>query len=157
MLLVKEASDLVDSATKPGMSQPDAQRFPILTSDAVETGVELGGFADGCIGLISKLTSHVDGLTKLLTELPSKDEAGAGSLRASLDTSLTALSEILDLMSRISHEPLATDYRHQSIAVLMRAIDVVHGLGHKGFTIIGTFLGVRCPKLGQQLSLNIQN
>jgi len=154
VLLVKEASDLIDSAAKPGMSQPDAPRFRILTGGAIETGVELGGFAESCIGLISTLTSHIDGLTKLLTELPSKDEAGAGSLRASLVTSLTALSETLDLMSRISHEPLATDYRHRSIAVLMRAIDIVHGLGHKGFTIIGTFLGVRCPQLGQQLSLN---
>jgi len=37
---------------------------------------------------------------------------------------------------------------------MMRAIDIVHGLGHKGFTVIGTFLGVRFPKLGQQSSLN---
>ena len=57
-------------------------------------------------------------------------------------------------MSRISPEPLAADYRRQSIAVLMRAIDIIRGLGQEGFTLIGTFLGVRRHKLGQQLSYN---
>jgi len=114
----------------------------------------MGGLAERCLGLISTLTSHVDGVTNLLTELPSNDNAGAGSLRGSLVSSLTAVAETLDLMSRISPEPLATDYRRQSIAALMRAVDVVHGLGHRGFTVIGTYLGVRCPKLGQRLSLN---
>ena len=98
--------------------------------------------ANNCQGLISLLTPHIDGLTKLLTELPTKDHAGAVSLRSSLIKSLTALAEMLDLMSSISHEPTATDHRRRCIAALMRAIEVAHGLAPEDFTIIGVFLGV---------------
>ena len=102
----------------------------------------MGELASNCHGLISTLTSHVDGLTKLLTELSTKDHASAVSSRSSLVKSLTALAEILDLMSRISSEPNATDYRRRCIAALMRAVELIHGLGHEDFTIIGVFLGV---------------
>ena len=94
-------------------------------------------------------------MTKLLTELPDNGDAGAGSLRGSLALSLASLAGILDLMSRISPEPLAADYRRQSITALMRAIDIIHGLGREGFTLIGTFLGVRRHKIGQQSSFII--
>jgi len=61
---------------------------------------------------------------------------------------LTAPAETHDLISCISPDPLATDYRRQCIAVQMRAVDAVHGLSHEDFTIIGVFLGVRFPKPG---------
>ena len=109
---------------------------------------------NSCLGLIPTLISHVKGLEGLFAELGGKDLASAVTLRASLVKSLTALAEILDLMSRISPEPLTTDYRRHSIAALTRAVGVVHGLGHEDFTSIGTFLGVGCHELGQRLSLN---
>ena len=98
---------------------------------------------NNCHGLVSTLDSHIEGLTKLLTELSTKDHPSAVSLGSSLVKSLTALTEILDLMSRISNEPNATDFRRQCIAALMRAVKVVHSLRHEDFTIIGVFLGVR--------------
>ena len=109
----------------------------------------MGELATSCLRLISTLSPHIDGLTKLFTELPTKDQASVVSSRSSLAKSLTALAEIYDLMSRISPEPIATDYRRRCIAALLRAIEVVHGLGHEGFSIMGAFLGVRCPKPGQ--------
>lgn len=102
----------------------------------------MGELANKCIGLVSTLTSHVEGLTKLLAELSNKGHQGAVSSRSSLVESLTALAEILDLMSRISHEPVATDYRRQCITTLVRAIEVVHGLGPDDFTNTGVLLGV---------------
>ena len=97
---------------------------------------------NSCQGLISMLTSHVNGLTKLLMELPTKDHPGAVSLRSSLIKSLTALAEMHDHMSSISHEPIATDHRQRCIAALMRAIEVIHSLAPEDFTIIGVFFGV---------------
>ena len=114
----------------------------------------MGGLANSCPGLISTLTSHVDEVAEFLARMSNKDRATAGSLRATLITSLAALTEILELMSRISLEPLATDYRRESIAVLMRAVEVVKGLGHEDITVVGTFLGVRCLQLGHRLSSN---
>ena len=106
-------------------------------------GVEVEELMNNCYGLISSLDSHVEGLTKFLTELSIKDYPSAVSLRSSLVKSSTALAEILDLMSRISTEPTATDYRRRCIAALMRAVEVVRGLRHEDFTIIGVLLGVR--------------
>ena len=112
----------------------------------------MGELTSKCIRLVSTLTSHVDGLTKLLAELSNKDHEGAISSRSSLVKSLTALAEILDLMSRISHESVATDYRRQCITALVRAIELVHGMGPDDFTSAGLFLGVR--NLINELSLN---
>jgi len=123
-------------------------------SHMIKTGVEMGGLANNCLGLISTLASHVDGLTELSTGPLNKDRANAVSLRSSLVNSLAALAEVLDLMSRISPEPLATDYQRQCIAALTRAAKAVHGLGHEGFTAVGTFFGVRWPRPGQLLSFN---
>lgn len=103
----------------------------------------MGELANKCIGLVSTLTSHIEGLTKLLAELSNKDHGGAVSSQSSLVKSLTALAEILDLMSSISHEPVATDYRRQCIAALLRAIEVVRGLSPDDFTSTGLLLGVR--------------
>jgi hypothetical protein len=55
---------------------------------------------------------------------------------------------MLDLMSRISPEPLATDYQRQSIVALMRAVEVVHELGQNDFLVIGLFLAVGCREPG---------
>jgi len=103
----------------------------------------VGKLMNNSHGLVSTLDSHIEGLTKLLTELSTKDHPSAVSLRSSLVKSSTALAEILDLVSRISTEPSATDFRRQCIAALMRAVEVVHSLRHEDFTIIGVFLGVR--------------
>jgi len=108
----------------------------------------MGDLANNCVGLIPTLTSHIKGLTERLAEPSNKDHASAVSSRSSLVESLTALAETHDLMSRISPDPLATDYRRQCIAAQMRAVDAVHGLSHEDFTIIGAFLGVRFPKPG---------
>lgn len=114
-----------------------------LIGHTIKTGVKVEELANNCLRLITVVTSHVDGLTKFLTEASNKDHASAVSARSSLIKSLTALAETLDLMSRISLEPAATDYRRQCIAALMRAVDVVRGLGHDDFAITGAFLGVR--------------
>ena len=110
----------------------------------------MGGLANSCLRMISTLNSHIDGLTELLANLTSEDRASAASLQASLVKSLTSLAEILDLMSRISPEPLATDYRRQCITALMRTIEIIHGL-KQDFAIVGTFLGVRFLSLGQSI------
>ena len=107
-------------------------------------GAEVGALASNCLELIPTLTSHVDGLTKFLTG----DHANAVSVQSSLVISLTALAEILDLMSGISPEPLATDYRHRSTAALMRAVEVVHGLDQDDFLVVGLFLAVGCRESG---------
>ena len=103
----------------------------------------MGELAGSCHALISTFNSHIDGVIKLITELSTGDRASAVSSRSSLIQSLTALAELFDLMSRISPEPIATDYRRQCIAALMRAIEVVHSLGHGDFTVIGAFFVVR--------------
>ena len=138
---MKEVLDTVDSA-QPGRLRPNPPRFPILIHNAMKIGVEVGTLATNCLRFISTLTSHVDGLTKLLAELPDEDHTNAVSLGCCLVMSLTALAEILDLMSRVSPEPLATDYQRRCIVVLMRAVEVVHGLGQDDFLIIGLFLAV---------------
>ena len=102
----------------------------------------MGELTNKCLGLISTLTSHIDGLTKFLTEVSTKDHASAVSSRSSLVKSLTALAGLLDLMSRIAPEPIATEHRRRCITALMRAVELVHGLGHDDFAIIGIFLGV---------------
>ena len=111
-------------------------------------GVEVGVLVTNCLRLIPTITSHVDGLTKLLAELPDEDHANAVSLRSSLVKSLTGLAEILDLTSRISPPPLATDHQRRCILVLMRAVEFVHGLGQDDYLIIGLFLAVRCREPG---------
>lgn len=112
------------------------------------------GLVSGCIRQISALTSHVDGITELLTKLLDKDHASAVSLQVSLVGSLTALAETLDLMSRISPEPLATDYRRRCIAPIMRAIEIAHGLGREDFAVVGMFIVVRCIKRAKRLPSN---
>jgi len=151
---MKEVLDTIESTVKLGIPYPDTPRFRILTGHTIKTGFEMGGLTSSCLGLISTLTSHVDGLTELSTGPLNKDRASAVSLRSSLVNSLAALAEMLDLMSRISPEPLGTDYRRQCIAALTRAVKAVHELGHEEFTAIGTFLGVRRPRPGQLLSFN---
>ena len=99
----------------------------------------MGELAGNCHALISTLTFHVGGVEKFLTE----GYASQMSLEYSLIQPLTALAELLDLMSRISLEPISTDYRRQCIAALMRATGVVHSLNYGGFTIIGAFLGTK--------------
>jgi hypothetical protein len=101
----------------------------------------MGELTSNCLVLISTITSHVDGLTKLLAELSVGDHVSVVSSRSSLAKSLTALAELHDLISRISPKPIVTDYRRRCIAALMRAVDVFHGLRHEDF-IIGVFLGV---------------
>ena len=108
---------------------------------------------NSCIGLIHTLTSHVEGLTKLLAGLSNDDRANEVLSRSSLIESLTALAEMFDLMSRISPEPLATDHRRQCIATLIRATGVVSGLVHDDFHIIEMFHAVRFHKQGQNPSL----
>ena len=49
---------------------------------------------------------------------------------------------MFDLMSRISPEPLATDYRRKFITALMRAVEVVHGMGHDDSLVVELFLAV---------------
>ena len=105
------------------------------------------------LGLISTLTPHINGVTELLTKLTNKDHASEVSLQVSLIQSLTALADTLDLMARVSPEPLATEYRRECIMALMRTIEDVRGLGHEDVTVIGTFLGVRCSRMGQTIIL----
>ena len=143
VLLVKEASDTIDSAVKPGKHYLTPSRFRISHRSRDQTGAEAGPLANSCVGLISTLTSHVDGLTKLLTGPSSEDRATAVSFRSSLVQSLTALAEILDLLSRISPGTIAADYRRQCIGSLMQAVGVVRGLDHGDFLNVGAFLGVR--------------
>ena len=109
----------------------------------MEIGVEVGALVNSCHALILTLTSHVEGLTKFLAELPAENHGNAASSRSSLIESLTALAEMLDLMWRISPEPLATDYRRRCIVALMRAVEVVHGVIHGDLLVIGLFLAVR--------------
>ncbi|KAF9653337.1 hypothetical protein BDM02DRAFT_1892850 [Thelephora ganbajun] len=135
MLLFKEASDIINSAAK--------------------SGVGMEGPANSCLELISTLNSHIDALTKLLTELSNKDHASAVSSRSSLVESLTALAEIHEFMSRISLEPLATEYRRQCVMTLMRAVEVTHGLGPEDFMIIGAFLGISLKRLSTLLNSTI--
>lgn len=106
----------------------------------------MGELAKGCPGLASTINSHIEGLTALVTELSNKNPASALSSRSSLVESLTALAETLDLMARISPEPLASNYRHQGVAALVRAIDDLHWFSHEDFTVVGIALGVRCSK-----------
>lgn len=113
----------------------------------------MGVLANSCLGLISILTSHIDGLAKLFAGPPSEDHANAVLSRSILVESLTALAEMFDLMSRISPEPLATDYRRQCIATLTRAVEVVHGLRREDFHIVEAFLGVRFHQPSSWLSL----
>jgi hypothetical protein len=102
----------------------------------------MGELASNCLILISTVTSHVDWLTKLLAELSAGDHASVVSSRSSLAKSLTVLAELHDLESHITPELIATGYRRRYIAALMRAVDVVHGLCHEDFTVVGAFLGV---------------
>jgi hypothetical protein len=108
----------------------------------------MGALANGCLGLISRLTPHVEGLTELITESSNEDQASAVSSQSSLVESLTALAEMFDLISRISPEPLVTDYRTRCIATLLEAIKIIHRLGHDDYFIVGPFLGVRYNGLG---------
>lgn len=112
----------------------------------------MGTLTNSCLGLIHTLTSHVEGLTKVLAGLSNEDRGNEVLLRSSLVESLTALAEMFDLMSRISPEPLATDHRRQCIATLIRATGAVSGLGHNDFHIIEMFYVVRFHKPGRKLS-----
>ena len=103
----------------------------------------MGELTKKCLGLIPTLTSHVNGLITFLAEASTKDHASTVSPRSSLVKSLTALAELLDLMSRISPEHIAIDHRRQCIAGLIHAVKLVHGLDHEDFAIIGIFFGVR--------------
>lgn len=134
-ILVKDASNLIDSAVKPG--------------------AEVTTLTNSCIGLIHTLTSHVEGLTKLLAGLSNDDRANEVLSRSSLVESLTALAEMFDLMSRISPEPLATDHRRQCIATLIRATGVVSGLVHDDFHIIEMFHAVSLRRLSTLLDSTI--
>ena len=106
-----------------------------------------------CLGLISVLTPHIDGLAKLFSGPSSEDHPNAVLLRSIVVESLTALAEIFDLMSRISPEPLATNYRRQCIATLTQAVEVVRGLQREDFHIVEASLGVRFHQPGSWLFL----
>lgn len=148
MLLFNEALSAIDSPLQSGKLRPDPPSFQFLLNDAMKTEVEVGALANNCLRLVSVLTSHVDGLAKIPPQLQNEDQAGSAGLRSSLAESLTALAEMYDLMSRISPEPLATEYRRRCIVDLMRAVEVVHGLGHDNLIAVGLGLAVRGHELG---------